>query len=98
MVRRLPDGSVQIINNGQQSNPLSEMMLRSMFAPNALGIRGGNIDNMSYEQILEIFGDGSENRGADEGSIRRLPSSTLTSVSYILSFLFNCTSSTYSII
>ena len=86
-LRRLADGRVQIINNnGQHSNPMTEMMLRSMFAPGALGVRGGDIDNMSYEQILEMFGDGSENRGADEGTIRRLPTSTLTNVRILLSY------------
>eukprot|EP00529_Nitzschia_sp_RCC80_P013208 CAMPEP_0113471368 /NCGR_PEP_ID=MMETSP0014_2-20120614/16939_1 /TAXON_ID=2857 /ORGANISM="Nitzschia sp." /LENGTH=585 /DNA_ID=CAMNT_0000363995 /DNA_START=116 /DNA_END=1873 /DNA_ORIENTATION=- /assembly_acc=CAM_ASM_000159 len=34
---------------------------------------GANIDGMSYEQLLARFGDGSENRGADDSSINRLP-------------------------
>jgi Ring finger domain len=34
---------------------------------------GANIDGMTYEQLLQRFGDGSENRGADDSSIRRLP-------------------------
>eukprot|EP00816_Leptocylindrus_hargravesii_P013715 CAMPEP_0196803084 /NCGR_PEP_ID=MMETSP1362-20130617/2520_1 /TAXON_ID=163516 /ORGANISM="Leptocylindrus danicus, Strain CCMP1856" /LENGTH=431 /DNA_ID=CAMNT_0042174517 /DNA_START=144 /DNA_END=1439 /DNA_ORIENTATION=+ len=60
-----------------QNAAMMEMMLRSMFAPGAMGVRGGNIDNMTYEQILEAFGDGSENRGADEAMISSLPSSTI---------------------
>jgi len=64
-----------------QNAAMMEMMLRSMFAPGAMGVRGGNIDNMTYEQILEAFGDGSENRGADEAMISSLPSSTIAKAS-----------------
>ena len=32
-----------------------------------------SIDNMSYEQLLERYGDGSENRGASSGAISSLP-------------------------
>ena len=32
-----------------------------------------SIDNMSYEQLLERFGDGSENRGASSSTIASLP-------------------------
>ena len=64
-----------------QNAAMMEMMLRSMFAPGAMGVRGGNIDNMTYEQILEAFGDGSENRGADDEMIASLPSSTIRKVS-----------------
>ena len=39
-----------------------------------------NIDNMSYEQLLAAFGDGTENRGAQEGDIRALPTATITDV------------------
>jgi hypothetical protein len=38
---------------------------------------GGDVDGMSYEQLLQRFGDGSENRGADEGTIRSLPSAAV---------------------
>jgi len=36
-----------------------------------------NSDEMSYERLLEIFGDGSENRGADPSAINALPTSTI---------------------
>jgi hypothetical protein len=39
---------------------------------------GMNIDNMTYEQLLERFGDGSENRGADPAVISSLPVSVVT--------------------
>jgi len=32
-----------------------------------------DIDSMNYEQLLNAFGDGTENMGADEDEIRRLP-------------------------
>ena len=37
-----------------------------------------NIDNMSYERLLEVFGDGSENRGASSRDIASLPVSTIS--------------------
>lgn len=45
------------------------------FAPfmGSMEAGGANIDGMTYEQLLERFGDGSENRGADDSTIRRLP-------------------------
>jgi hypothetical protein len=46
-----------------------------MMAGGGGGMMGGqDVDGMSYEQLLQRFGDGSENRGADEGTIRSLPS------------------------
>ena len=36
-----------------------------------------DIDNMNYEQLLNAFGDGTENLGADEGDIRQLPTHIL---------------------
>ncbi|GFH55435.1 E3 ubiquitin-protein ligase Arkadia [Chaetoceros tenuissimus] len=38
------------------------------------------VDGMSYERLLEIFGDGSENRSTDPEVIRSLPSSTIVDV------------------
>jgi hypothetical protein len=38
------------------------------------------IDNMSYDRLLEVFGDGSENRGADMSTIQNLPSVNLKDV------------------
>jgi len=45
----------------------------SMFGRHHGGAPRDSIDNMSYEQLLERFGDGSENRGASSGAISSLP-------------------------
>mmetsp|Transcript_21597 Transcript_21597/g.26746 ORF Transcript_21597/g.26746 Transcript_21597/m.26746 type:complete len:450 (-) Transcript_21597:25-1374(-) len=39
-----------------------------------------NIDNMSYDQLLDMFGDGSENRGASSGVISRLPTRSISNL------------------
>ena len=44
------------------------------------GMAGDAIDNMSYDRLLEVFGDGSENRGAEMSTIQSLPSATLKDV------------------
>jgi hypothetical protein len=41
------------------------------------GMPQDDLDGMSYEQLLQRFGDGSENREADEGTIRSLPVSAV---------------------
>jgi hypothetical protein len=41
------------------------------------GMPAQDLDGMSYEQLLQRFGDGSENRGADEGTIRSLPAAAV---------------------
>ena len=49
----------------------------------AMGGGGGggmNVEGMSYEQILQAFGDGSENRGAEEATISSLPTSAIKDV------------------
>ena len=38
------------------------------------------VDGISYERLLEMFGDGSENRSTDPEIIRSLPSSTIVDV------------------
>lgn len=38
---------------------------------------GDHVDNMSYERLLEVFGDGSENRGASSEAISSLPMSKI---------------------
>mmetsp|Transcript_2735 Transcript_2735/g.6114 ORF Transcript_2735/g.6114 Transcript_2735/m.6114 type:complete len:550 (-) Transcript_2735:110-1759(-) len=38
---------------------------------------GENVDNMSYERLLQVFGDGSENRGASSEAISSLPVSKI---------------------
>jgi hypothetical protein len=35
------------------------------------------VDGMDYERLLEVFGDGTENRGTDLGVIRSLPTITI---------------------
>lgn len=42
------------------------------------------IDGMSYDDLLETYGDGSENRGTDPGIIRSLPTTTLTDAEHEL--------------
>lgn len=39
-----------------------------------------NPDQMSYDQLLQMFGTGTDNLGANEGQIRMLPSSTIEDV------------------
>ena len=56
---------------------LAFLMANGMQPPHQHG--GMNIDNMTYEQLLERFGDGSsEHRGADEQVISSLPVSQVT--------------------
>ena len=46
--------------------------LRHDYNPGSIN-NGNNIDAMNYEQLLTAFGDGTENMGANEREIRRLP-------------------------
>ena len=55
-------------------------MMHSMLAQGGMaGGRGAaagrNIDGMSYDQLLQAFGDGTENLGASVGAISSLPTS-----------------------
>jgi hypothetical protein len=63
----------------QAGDPVVDQLLQMILAGNAS--RQVNIDGMNYEQLLEAFGDGTENRGADEADIRSLPISTVTNAS-----------------
>eukprot|EP00584_Thalassiosira_punctigera_P010995 CAMPEP_0172546582 /NCGR_PEP_ID=MMETSP1067-20121228/16319_1 /TAXON_ID=265564 ORGANISM="Thalassiosira punctigera, Strain Tpunct2005C2" /NCGR_SAMPLE_ID=MMETSP1067 /ASSEMBLY_ACC=CAM_ASM_000444 /LENGTH=161 /DNA_ID=CAMNT_0013333543 /DNA_START=59 /DNA_END=547 /DNA_ORIENTATION=+ len=47
--------------------------LAQQTAARQLQISGEDVDNMSYERLLQVFGDGSENRGASAGAISSLP-------------------------
>lgn len=73
-------------SNGQTTRmvrPRDEAPLMALLMANMMNEGrpvGQNIDSMSYEQLLSAFGDGSENRGADEDVISRLPSKTIVSV------------------
>jgi hypothetical protein len=62
-------------------NPLLALMMANMLNARETthhGFGGADIDGMSYEQLLQAFGDGSENRGADEYAIASLPTSRIT--------------------
>lgn len=58
------------------TNPFSHL-LQSMTSTGPSRRGGDNVDNMSYEQLLQRFGDGSENRGATTETISSLPTSTV---------------------
>jgi hypothetical protein len=78
-------------NNGQgagagQEDPMLAYIMQAManspggrfdMMAGGGGMGGGDVDGMSYEQLLQRFGDGSENRGADEAIIRSLPSAAV---------------------
>lgn len=66
--------------NQARPDPALAYLIHSMTAgggsgPAARAGVGNNIDHMSYEQILQAFGDGSENLGASVGDISVLPTS-----------------------
>lgn len=71
-------------NRGNGQNEIHQL-LAGLLAQQVLN-RGGarvaqaNPDHMSYEQLLQAFGTGGENLGADEGQIRSLPSATIEDV------------------
>lgn len=85
------DGPTRIIRRSQHSHrdQFHSLMLHSMMgdlggsrnsaarAAAAMGGAGG-VDNMSYEQLLSTFGDGSENLGADVMTISALPTAKVT--------------------
>jgi hypothetical protein len=63
-------------------DPMMAYIMQSMVnSPGGMGMLGGganmNLDGMSYEQLLQRFGDGSENMGAEERDIRSLPSAVV---------------------
>ena len=66
--------------SGRMAEGIDDPML-SLLLHNYLqqGTRGGerDVDGMDYEQLLQAFGDGSDNRGADEGQIRQLPTKVI---------------------
>lgn len=64
---------------GNIGDPVVDQLLQMILA--GRGTRQMNIDAMNYEQLLQTFGDGTENRGADERDIRCLPVSTVTDAS-----------------
>mmetsp|Transcript_13395 Transcript_13395/g.28975 ORF Transcript_13395/g.28975 Transcript_13395/m.28975 type:complete len:529 (-) Transcript_13395:26-1612(-) len=67
-------------NGSRNSTPLLQL-LSSMRARHGNAFRQShldeNTDSMSYERLLQVFGDGSENRGASPGDIASLPVSKI---------------------
>ena len=52
-------------------------MLQAMTYPDSGLSPRESLDDMSYEQLLQLFGDGGENRGASSETITSLPVSTI---------------------
>ena len=76
-----PDGRVQrrVVRGGPGGvDPLLGLMMANSLQNSPQQYHGMDIDGMSYEQLLAAFGDGSENRGADERVISSLPVSQVT--------------------
>lgn len=71
-VETFPDPSMLLSQDPQ----LMALLLQSFQNINAHAA-GANMDGMNYEQLLQMFGDGSENLGADEGLISSMPTSTV---------------------
>lgn len=80
MVRRQGRNGTSVASaQRRNTDPVVDQLLQMILAGNAT--RQMNIDGMNYEQLLERFGDGTENRGANESDIRSLPTSTITNES-----------------
>lgn len=71
--------SASSASQGHTGDPVVDQLIQMMLIGH--GTRHMNIDAMNYEQLLQTFGDGTENRGADERDIRSLPVSTVTDTS-----------------
>jgi len=79
--------NANIGSRGRTSDPLMDLLLHHHLHMNSSRYRtssgrtnGGtelrsaqDIDTMNYDQLLNAFGDGTENLGASEGDIRQLP-------------------------
>lgn len=66
--------------NANRSNAFQLLLSMGSRSSNAfprLYGSGEDVDNMSYERLLQVFGDGGENRGASVGSIASLPVSII---------------------
>jgi Ring finger domain len=77
VIRRSNGQTTRMVRPGDEA-PFMALLMANMM--NEGRPAGQNIDNMSYEQLLSAFGDGSENRGAGEDVISSLPSKTIASV------------------
>ena len=63
----------------RREDPMMALLMGQMFR-SRIGGGGGNVDGMSYEQLLQTFGDGSENRGAEETTLSSLPTARIQDV------------------
>jgi len=69
--RNVPNGALEGATSGAVSGAVLSQFVDSRSQHRVAGVP--NIDNMNYEEMLRMFGDGSDNRGAQEGDIRALP-------------------------
>merc|ERR1712232_42007 len=70
-----------ILRSMAQNGRGGDELLGSLARANAIMMmqaENSNPDTMSYERLLEVFGDGSENRGAEAAAIRSLPTCTIS--------------------
>jgi hypothetical protein len=65
-------------------DPIMSLLLHTFLQDGGAQMGGGaghrNVDDMSYEQLLSAFGDGSDNLGAEEHQIHQLPTRILENV------------------
>jgi hypothetical protein len=59
------------------NDPMLSLLLHSYLQQGGAGGAERNVEGMDYEQLLQAFGDGSENMGADERQIVQLPTRLL---------------------
>ena len=65
--------------NAHLNDPMLSFMLHGMIQQHGRsGAGGGDVEGMDYEQLLRAFGDGTENMGAEESQIQRLPTQRLS--------------------
>ena len=71
--------NVQRMSSLGDSDPLMRVIFENMMGGGiAFGNHGRNVEGMEYEELLQAFGDGTENMGADEQDIKSFPTSTIT--------------------
>ena len=72
----LNNNDAGVIHNagGDGNDQFLNLLMQSLLS-NGQGRAG--VDNMSYEELLHAFGDGTENLGADESTIQNLPTAVL---------------------
>lgn len=62
---------VRNVDGSMPDDAMLDFFLMAMMGPDA--IRARNVDSMSYEQLLQAFGDGTENMGVSEEFLSSLP-------------------------